>query len=343
MVWPLLNSHTHPHTAQPVLKEQSYSTLMTTNEQSEETMKNTAYAVVFGGVLAVGLPLNAVALWVLVCRHRLKSSSSVFMSHLALSDILLVLSLPTRVYFFATGNWPLSMHACVIATMLFRNNIRSSSFFITFISLDRLLAVVYPLRSRHLRTSANAWKTSIVTWILIVSLNIPESINYLKSMTKDQTINNTNSTNTINITNTTNTTNTPNCFIFNGHNCPYIAYVQSGVIFALLGVNMASTAMVSRILHSHLSNAALVKNKINVMLIFAMNLLMFIVFFLPFSIVLMLGVDPKTAICLASVNCCVDPLLYYFSLDAFWKKKEGSDVEISLARSNENKLELRTQ
>ncbi|XP_029629516.1 lysophosphatidic acid receptor 4-like [Salmo trutta] len=274
----------------------------------------TASAIVYGSVVALGLPLNAVSLWVLLRRHGLKSSSAVFMSHLALSDLLLVLSLPTRVYFYATGTWPLGIQACTATTMLFRNNIRSSAIFITFIGLDRLLAVVYPLRSRSFRTTTNAWKACVFIWLLIVAVNIPESLYQISQM---QSCNATNV-----------------CFEFTNYVCsvanPIVGYVQSGLVFAMLGVNVVATSMVSWKLRGHLSDAARV-NKMNVMLIFTMNLLMFIVFFLPFSIVLTLKI--KKAImpmfCLASVNCCLDPLLYYFSLDAFWKKKEGSDMDFS--------------
>ncbi|KAJ3590430.1 hypothetical protein NHX12_008381 [Muraenolepis orangiensis] len=79
-----------------------------------------AYAVVFGCVVLLGFPLNAASLWILVRRHRLKSPSAVVMINLAASDLLLVLSLPLRVYFHATGAWALGVHACVWITMLFR-------------------------------------------------------------------------------------------------------------------------------------------------------------------------------------------------------------------------------
>ena len=87
--------------------------------------------------------------------------------------------------------------------------------------------------------------------------------------------------------------------------------------------------MVSWKLRSHLSDSAQV-NKINVMRIFAMNLLMFFIFFLPLSLVLSVedwrsAVEPT--LCLASMNCCFDPLLYYFSLDSFWKKKGDDEAE----------------
>ncbi|KAM4628403.1 lysophosphatidic acid receptor 5b [Polymixia lowei] len=271
-----------------------------------------AYALVFGCVVVLGLPLNAVSLWTLIRRHSLKSPSAVFMINLALSDLLLVISLPMRAYFYATGSWPLGIFACVWITMLFRNNIRSSSIFITFISLDRLLAVVYPLRSRHLRTTSNAWRTCALIWLFILAMSIPESIDYSRIM---------------------HDCNSTACFELPG--CKYRsegAYLQSALVFTLLAVNVLSTAMVSRTLHRHLNDSVTVNNKMNVMLIFAVNLLMFIIFFLPYSLARMLD-DGREAImptvCLASVNCCLDPLLYYFSLDAFWKKREH--VESSLA------------
>nr|XP_046152644.1 lysophosphatidic acid receptor 5b [Oncorhynchus gorbuscha] len=283
----------------------------------------TVSAAVYGCVMVLGLPLNAVSLWILLRRHGLKSSSAVFMSHLALSDLLLVLSLPTRVYFYTTGNWPLGIQACTATTMLFRNNIRSSAFFITFIGLDRLLAVVYPLRTRHIRTTTNAWRACVFIWVLIVAVNIPEALYFISHMKSCNA--------------------TDKCFEFTQEcalNVQIAGYVQFGLVFAMLGVNVVSTTMVSWTLHRHLSDAAMVNNKMNVMLIFTINLLMFIVFFLPSSIVLMLKI--KQAImpmfCLASINCCLDPLLYYFSLDAFWKTKERSDIEVSLARSHESRL-----
>lgn len=279
---------------------------------TENGARYTASAVIYGCVLAFGLPLNTVSLWVLLRHHGLKSSCNVIMSHLALSDLLLVLSLPLRVYFYATQTWPFNTEVCCTATLLFRNNILSSALFITLISLDRLLAVVYPLRSRHLRTASNAWKACLSVWLLIVVTSIPMGISFTKQMKE---------------------CNASVCF--ENIKCEVDTmlprYLVPVLLFTLLVVNLVSTAMVSWTLRKHLSSAALVNNKMNVMVIFAMNLLMFAIFFLPFSIILLVwgsNTTLKIATCLASINCCLDPLLYYFSLDAFWRKKEeGSDQE----------------
>ncbi|KAM4628404.1 lysophosphatidic acid receptor 6-like [Polymixia lowei] len=269
------------------------------------------YAMVFGCIVILAVPLNAVSLWTLIRRHTLESPSAVFMINLAMSDLLLVISLPLRACYYSIDTCPLGIFACVWITMLFHNNIRSSSVLITFISLDRLLAVVYPLRSRHLRTTANAWRTCALIWLFILAMSIPESIDYSRIMHD---------------CNPTACFEVPDC-----RHRPEGAYLQSALVFTLLAVNVLSTAMVSRTLHRHLNDSVTVNNKMNVMLIFAVNLLMFIIFFLPYSLARMLDGGREAimpTVCLASVNCCLDPLLYYFSLDAFWKKREH--VESSL-------------
>ncbi|XP_031716935.1 lysophosphatidic acid receptor 5b isoform X2 [Anarrhichthys ocellatus] len=209
---------------------------------TEEDMRNMGYSLAFGSVMTVGLPLNAASLWILLSCHSLKSPSAIFMVNLAISDLLLIITLPMRVYFYATGAWPLGSMACICITMLFRNNIRSSSIFITFISADRLLAVVYPLRLRHLRTASNTWKAVALTWLFVVVVNIPESVDFSRFL---------------------NNYNESTCFEFRPwhHQTPILAYVQPVLVLAMLAVNIVSTALVSLTLRRHLNDSARVKNK----------------------------------------------------------------------------------
>ncbi|XP_041668196.1 lysophosphatidic acid receptor 6-like [Cheilinus undulatus] len=267
-----------------------------------------AYAAFFGCILAVGLPLNAVSLWILLRHHSLKSPSAVYMVNLAISDLLLAISLPLRVYFYAMGTWPLSTLACHSVSMLFRNNIRSSALFITIISVDRLLAVVYPLRSRHLRTSSNAWKAAALIWLFVIVTNVPESVKYFIYL---------------------NNTNESSCFKGERNSKSIMIYLQLALVLSMLAVNIVCTALVSWTLNRHLNDSTRINNKVNVMLIFVMSLVMFIVCFLPLCVGLLVKTTSEEIIplvCLTSVNCCLDPLLYYFSFDAFWKKKDNADL-----------------
>ncbi|XP_055053252.1 lysophosphatidic acid receptor 5b [Misgurnus anguillicaudatus] len=290
--------------------------------------------IVYALVLAVGLPLNTVSLWVLLRRHGLRSSSAVLMINLAASDMLLALSLPLRVYFYATLRWPFGTAMCTAAVMLFRINIRTSCIFITLISLDRLSALVFPLRSRSLRTSGFASKCCCLVWILIILLCIQESVNYTRALNNSPCGSNI------------------FCFEVQVEGVRTVALGQATFFLILLLINIVSTVMVICALRKRPSvDAAKVNNKMSVILIFFVNMMVFIVFILPFSLQLMMvtikneekehrgGSDSLRAlICLASVNCCLDPLIYYFSLDSFWQdksKSQGDATTHSLSRSME--------
>uniref|UniRef100_A0A3Q2PZC8 Lysophosphatidic acid receptor 5b n=1 Tax=Fundulus heteroclitus TaxID=8078 RepID=A0A3Q2PZC8_FUNHE len=281
---------------------------------TEQDMRSLVYTIIYGSIIGLGLPLNIVSLWILLRHHGFKSPSAVFMVHLVISDLLLIISLSMKVSIYATDSWNLEKMWCLCFTMLFRNNVRSSSIFITFISVDRLLAVVYPLRSRLIRTPANALKGSALVWLIVLLVNIPESVGFKR--------NHDNHTTCFDAGNMTTEAGDKTL----EHT---IDYIQLVLLLTMLVVNIVSTVMVSCTLQRHLSESARVSNKMNVMLIFAMNLTMFIVFFLPVSLVVFIEEWRPVLSCLASVNCCLDPLLYYFSFDGFWKRKES--VETTLA------------
>ncbi|KAM9801287.1 lysophosphatidic acid receptor 4-like [Neosynchiropus ocellatus] len=260
--------------------------------------KNLLYAGFYGCIMVLGFLLNATSLWIMGRRHSLKSPSAVFMVSLALSDLLLTTSLPLRVYFHATGTWPLGNVACVSTRMLFRNNLRSGCVFITLISVDRLLAVVFPLRSRRVRTVSLAWKTAALIWVLLICASIPESVSLFGKLSNGTKV----------------------CFEIQAPNAAKCIF-EVVFLISLLSVNVVSTVLVTRTLRG-VDNSKLIKNRVNVMMLFLMNFTMFTVFFLPLAIARLLPEKTlvKPLACLASANCCVDPLLYYFSLDGFWKR-----------------------
>ncbi|XP_036410813.1 lysophosphatidic acid receptor 6-like [Megalops cyprinoides] len=135
-----------------------------------------AFATVYSMVLLVGLPLNGLSLWILLKRHGLRTSNTVFMANLALSDLLLALSVPLRIYYYAAASWPFGATVCTVATSLFRLNFFSSSVFITYISVDRMLAVAFPLRSHRLRTAKFAAISCVAAWLFLIALNVPGAL-----------------------------------------------------------------------------------------------------------------------------------------------------------------------
>ncbi|XP_051542513.1 uracil nucleotide/cysteinyl leukotriene receptor-like [Myxocyprinus asiaticus] len=136
----------------------------------ENALLATFYIVIF--VLSV--PSNALALWVFCCHDNHNTPSKVFLKHLAIADMSYVLVLPMRViYHMSDSHWPLGEGACCVVGFLFFVNLYCSMYFMTCISLDRLLACVLPHKTRNLRRSWNAKVVCAVLWIMVIISMVP--------------------------------------------------------------------------------------------------------------------------------------------------------------------------
>uniref|UniRef100_W5NLI7 G-protein coupled receptors family 1 profile domain-containing protein n=1 Tax=Lepisosteus oculatus TaxID=7918 RepID=W5NLI7_LEPOC len=280
------------------------------------------FTAVYTGVMVIGLPFNGISLWIFLRRHGMRSPPAVFMTNLATADLLFVLSLPLRIYYYATSKWPFGKVMCTISEMLFRSNIFSSTFFITLISVDRFLAVVYPLRSRAIRTVRKAGTTCLAVWVFTMILTAIWAKKHYESPAN-------------------------NCGCFESHsaqnktNISPMPLVLAIFVFLLLICNGFCTVMVLKNLHKTLTGQLLAEKK-KLMWMFFLNVFMFAVFFAPFSIVLFLAFYQGTVsrltlrfvTCFTSINFCLDPVIYYFSLESFWEKKES--VEMDTTRTQDD-------
>lgn len=118
-------------------------------------------------VFIIAVPGNALALWAFF-QEKSTSSSKVFLRNLSIADICYVLILPMRiVYHLSDGYWPFGSVLCQLSGFLFYLNMYCSLFLMSFISLDRLLAIVLPLRSQKIRTPLNAKITVVILWVIV--------------------------------------------------------------------------------------------------------------------------------------------------------------------------------
>lgn len=124
--------------------------------------------------MLVGIPSNAYILAFL--RLRAKSFSTVvFYLNLALSDLLLLLSLALRVHYHFNGNnWTFGEISCRLITALFYGNVYCSAQTIACISLKRYLAVVRPFLYRRLDKTTLAVWMCLVVWFLFAAAIVPE-------------------------------------------------------------------------------------------------------------------------------------------------------------------------
>ncbi|XP_060931602.1 P2Y purinoceptor 1-like [Limanda limanda] len=111
------------------------------------------FPVIYILALVVGLPGNLAALFVFTFKITPRTAFSVFISNLALADILILCTLPFRIHYHLNrDDWVFGDVACRITGVLFYSNNYMSICFMTCICVDRYMATVHPqayLRQRR--------------------------------------------------------------------------------------------------------------------------------------------------------------------------------------------------
>nr|XP_015808154.2 proteinase-activated receptor 4 [Nothobranchius furzeri] len=121
----------------------------------------------------VGLPVNILALWVLVFRTKHLPSTTLLIN-LTLVDCLLLMVLPFRIaYHFRGNNWELGEPLCRIVMAVFYGNMYGSVWCLAFVALDRYVAVVHPLRARTLRSQRMSLYMTGMVWVVILAAMLP--------------------------------------------------------------------------------------------------------------------------------------------------------------------------
>ncbi|XP_061482003.1 lysophosphatidic acid receptor 6-like [Rhineura floridana] len=131
-----------------------------------------AFASMYSLIFAAGLPLNLVALCIFAFGGAGRSITTTYMKNLAISDLLLLLSLPLRVWYY-TWRPQLPQPICEAAGMLLLVNMYGSLFLLACISWDRCMAVCFPLRpwAQAMRQQAKCICTAV--WVLSFAGTIP--------------------------------------------------------------------------------------------------------------------------------------------------------------------------
>lgn len=129
---------------------------------------NVIFSIFYILISVFAVPGNTLALWTFIHQES-TSPSDVFLRHLSVADIFYILILPMRVvYHLSDGHWPFGPAVCQIAGFLFYLNMYCSLYLISFISLDRFLAVVLPIKSQSVRRPLYAKVAAIILWVMVI-------------------------------------------------------------------------------------------------------------------------------------------------------------------------------
>ncbi|XP_006261836.1 lysophosphatidic acid receptor 6 [Alligator mississippiensis] len=323
--------------------------MVSSNCSTEDSFKYTLYRCMFSMVFVLGLISNCVALYIFTISLKVRNETTTYMLNLAISDLLFVFTLPFRIYYFAIRNWPFGDLLCKISVTLFHTNMYGSIFFLTCISVDRFLAIVYPFRSKTLRTKRNANIVCVAVWITVLTGSVPASF-FQSTNSRNDTRGNEQSTCFENFPEDTWKTYLSRIVIF----------IEIVGFFIPLILNVTCSTIVLRTLKKPvtLSRNKISKNKVLRMIF--VHLVIFCFCFVPYNITLILYSLMRTqtwincsfvtavrtmypiTLCIAVSNCCFDPIVYYFTSESIQNsiKKNRStrtrEVRFSETQAPEN-------
>ncbi|KAL0163223.1 hypothetical protein M9458_042619, partial [Cirrhinus mrigala] len=125
-------------------------------------------------IIIISLPLNALALVTFTCRIQEKKPSVIYMSHLACVDLLFTLLLPLKIHYQMNGSdWVFGEAACRVLSAAYYCYMYCSILLMMCMSVDRLLAVAFPVVSLTWRSTRKTTFICILVWLLAVAGTVP--------------------------------------------------------------------------------------------------------------------------------------------------------------------------
>uniref|UniRef100_A0A8C8VJW1 C-X3-C motif chemokine receptor 1 n=1 Tax=Pelusios castaneus TaxID=367368 RepID=A0A8C8VJW1_9SAUR len=129
------------------------------------------YALVF----ALGLLGNLLVVFAIVKGSQQKSITDIFLLNLAILDLLFVISLPFWGFYVMHG-WIFGDISCKIISSLYFVGFFGGMFFITVISVDRYLAIVWAAFSLKARTVSHGYITALGVWAVAILVSVPQFV-----------------------------------------------------------------------------------------------------------------------------------------------------------------------
>lgn len=115
-----------------------------------------------------GLMGNVVALWMFIFHMDTWKPNSVYLTHLAVADSIVLFCLPFRADYYRRGkNWLHGDVLCRVLLFLLAANRAAGIFFLTAVAVDRYLKIVYPRNCVNQMGLGYALWVSLGLWLLI--------------------------------------------------------------------------------------------------------------------------------------------------------------------------------
>lgn len=301
---------------------------MSNSSNCSETDLKAYYAVTYTVILIPGLIGNTLALWVFYGYMKETKRAVIFMINLAIADLSQVLSLPLRIFYYLTGTWEFGGGLCMLCFYLKYVNMYASIYFLVCISVRRYLFLMHPFKFSDCRRICDVY-ISIVGWVVVCVGCLPFPLLRLHQDDKNT------------------------CFVdlpIKKLDLPTSITLMTlgelvGFVTPLLIILYCSWKTVLSLKERNSASRDLGEKKKALKMILTCALV-FLICFAPYHISFPLDFFVKTrqiregcvqisvfhavALCLASLNSCVDPVIYYFTTDEFKRRLSRQDLQDSI-------------
>lgn len=270
-----------------------------------------AALIIYSAVFLVGVPGNALVVWVTAFEAR-RTINAIWFLNLAVADLLSCLALPILFTSVINNNsWSFGAKACIVLPSLILLNMYASILVLATISADRFMLVFNPIWCQKVRRSGLAWMACGVAWILAFLLTIPSFMFRVvhKDPYSDHTL----------------------CGInygegrFTKERAIAILRLMVGFVLPLLTLNICYTFLLRRT-WSRKATRSTKTLKVVMAVVFC-----FFVFWLPYQVtgVMLAWLPPSSptfqkveklnslCVSLAYINCCVNPIIYVMAGQGF--------------------------
>ncbi|RMC07142.1 hypothetical protein DUI87_16598 [Hirundo rustica rustica] len=288
-----------------------------TNSSSNCTIdgfKQVIYPIMYLFIFFLGAVGNSLSIYVFFQTSQ-RTSVNIYMQNLAISDLMFVSTLPFRASYFLLGSrWVFGDILCRIVTYTLYMNMYCSIYFLTVLSVVRFIAIVHPFKHGKVTNMKYARITCVAIWIFVLAAASP----LLKKEVAGYS-------------------NPAKCLDLHPSSAHRLLMVNNfvlvvGFVLPFSTIVFCYVCAIRALLKPRApqSKKAICHRK--ALLTIIITLILSLICFLPYHILRAVHLMYSSCIqaslhkalvvtlCLAAMNSCLDPFLYYFTAENFKAK-----------------------
>ncbi|NXG43982.1 CLTR2 protein, partial [Psilopogon haemacephalus] len=282
-----------------------------------DNFKQAVYPTMYLFIFFLGAAGNGFSIYVFFQPPQRKTSVNIYMQNLAVSDLMFVSTLPFRAtYFLLRSRWIFGDIVCRIMTYSLYVNMYCSIYFLTVLSVVRFVAIVYPFKHWKVTNVKYARITCAAIWIFVLGASSPLLCKEIAGYS-----------------------NPVKCLDLHPPSTHRLIVMNNfvlvvGFILPFCTIIVCYVFAIKALLRSKApQNKKMICHK-KALLTIIITLMLFLICFLPYHILRTVHLMHSSCsqanlpmhkalvvtLCLAAMNSCLNPILYYFAAENFKAK-----------------------